>query len=179
VDKKLLVIILIISVAINLATMFTLGYFWWTQHNNRLRSGNRPPMIHGWQDTRIAKELRLSAGQIEEMRKANEAMRAETQTLREELFKKRQDLMSIVREKEPDRNRAEALIGEIAALQARHDEQIFDRMLTMKNILTSEQQQRLDVLLHTLLETGRPPELPPVPGGPHEPFELPRGEEGH
>jgi len=176
-DKKLLAIILVISLAINLATMFTFGYFWWAQHNSRLRLGGRPPMMPEWQHTRIAKELHLSAQQIEEMRKANEEMRAETQTLREELFKKRQDLMSIVRENEPDRNRAEVLIKEIAALQARHDEQIFDRMLTMKNILTPKQQQKLGALLHTLLEAGRPPEIPPPHGGPREPFELPRGEE--
>lgn len=178
-DKKLLTIILMISLAINLATMFTFGYFWWAHHNNsRLRLGGRRPMMPEWQHTRIAKELRLSAQQMEEIRRANEEMRAETQTLREELFRKRQDLMALIREKEPQRDHADALIGEIAALQARHDKQIFDRMVAMKNILSPEQQQRLNALLHTLLEAGRPPEVPPPPGGPRNPFELPRGEKG-
>ena len=31
-DKKVLVIVLVISVAINAATLFTFGYFWWTRH---------------------------------------------------------------------------------------------------------------------------------------------------
>ena len=177
-DRKLLVIILIISVAINLATMFTFGYFWWTQHNNRFGVENRPPIMPRWHDTRIAKELNLSAQQIEEIRRANEEMRAETQTLREELFRKRQDLMALIREEEPQSDRADALIDEIAALQVRHDKQIFDRMLAMKNILSPEQQQKLDALLHTLLEAGRPPEVPPPPDGPRKPFKLPRGEEG-
>ena len=98
--------------------------------------------------------------------------------LREELFEKRRELMSLVREIEPNRNRADALLKEIALLQARHDEYIFDRLLTMKSILTPEQQQKLGALLNTLLEEGRPPEMPHRPGLPHRHFELPRGEKG-
>lgn len=179
-DKKVLVVILVISVAINLATMFTFGYFWWTKHTDAEQRVlvRRPYMMHGWQQTRMAKELGLSDQQIEEMRRANEEMRIAMQPLREELFKKRQELMSLLREEEMDRAKADMLIERIAELQVKHDAQIFDRLLGMKKILTPEQQQKLGVLMHTVLEAGRPPEIPHMPVRPHRPFKLPRGEGG-
>jgi Spy/CpxP family protein refolding chaperone len=103
-------------------------------------------------------------------------MRSAMGPLREELFKKRQELMSLLREEDLNRTQADMLIEQIAELQVRHDAQIFDRLLMMKRILTPEQQQRLGALMHTLLEAGRPPGLPHAPVHPHRPFELPRGE---
>ena len=179
-DKKVLVIILVISVAINLATLFTFGYFWWARHSNAgQRVLLRPPhMMHDWQQTRMAKELGLNDQQIEEMRKANDEMRTAMQPLREELFKKRQELMSLLRDEEINRAKADTLIEQIAELQAEHDAQIFDRLLVMKSILTPEQRQRLGTLMHALLESGRPPGMPEAPDYPHHHFELPRGEGG-
>jgi Spy/CpxP family protein refolding chaperone len=177
-DKKVLIIILIVSVAINLATMFTFGYFWWTRQTSRREFLARPHMVPDWQHTRFVRELKLNDDQIEQIRKANEEMRNALRPLREELFEKRRELMSLVREKEPDRRRADALLEEIALLQARHDEYIFDRLFMMKSILTPEQQRKLGALLHTLLEEGRPHEMPHRPGLPYRHFELPRGEKG-
>ena len=179
-DKKVLVVILVISVAINLATVFTLGYFWWTRHAGARQEllVRRPHMMHDWQQTRMVKELGLSDQQSEQVRKANDEMRSVMQPVREELFKKRQELMSLLRGEEIDRAQADMLIEQIAELQARHDAQIFDRLLVMKKILTPEQQQRLGALMHALLESGRPPEMPHAPVHPHRPFELPRGEKG-
>jgi len=179
-DKKVLAVILVISVAINVATVFTLGYFWWTRHTATEQEVlvRTPHMMHDWQQTRMAKELGLSDHQIEEMRKANEEMRMAMQPLREELFKKRQELMSLLRDEDLDREKAEMLIEQIAELQAKHDAQIFDRLLTMKGILTPEQRQRLGALMHALLESGRPPGMPEAPIHPHHRFELPRGEGG-
>lgn len=177
-DKKVLVVILIISVAVNLATVFTLGYFWWTRHGiARQDVFVRPNRMHELHQTRMAKELNLSDKQIAEMKEVNEEMRLTMQSLREELFKKRQALMSLLRDEDMNRAKADALIEQIARLQAEHDAQIFDRILSMKKILTPEQQQRLGALMHTLLESGRPPEIPPAPVHPHRPFELPRGGE--
>ncbi|KPK62776.1 hypothetical protein AMJ83_09850 [candidate division WOR_3 bacterium SM23_42] len=177
-DKKVLVIVLIVSVAINLATMFTFGYFWWTRHTGRQEFWTRPRMMLDWQHTRFVRELMLTDDQITQIIKANEEMRNAMHPLREELFEKRRELMSLVREKETNRSRADMLLEEISLLQARHDEYIFDRLLTMKNILTPEQQQKLGALLNTLLEEGRPHEMPHRPGLPHRHFESPRGEKG-
>lgn len=175
-DKKVLVIILIVSVAINLATMFTIGYFWWTRHSSQREFLTRPHMVPDWQHTRFARELELSNQQIEQMREATEQMKNAMRQLREELFEKRRELMSLLREKETNRDRAEVLLEQIAELQARHDEYIFDRLLMMKSILTPEQQHKLGVLLHIMFEEGRPSEMPHRPGLPHRHYELPRGE---
>jgi Spy/CpxP family protein refolding chaperone len=178
-DKKILVVVLVISVAINLATVFTLGYFWWTRHGvARQDVFIRPNMMHELHQTRMARELNLSDRQIEEMKKVNEEMRLTMQPLREALFKKRQALMSLLRDEDMERAKADVLIEQIARLQAEHDARIFDRILSMKKILTSEQQRRLGSLMHTLLESGRPPDMPHAPVHPHRRFELPRGEKG-
>lgn len=164
-DKKVLVIILIISVMINLATMFTVGYFWWTRNALRRDVLLQPPMMRDWQHTRMAKELCLSENQIDAMKKANEDLLSVMQPLREELFKKRMALMSLLQEKTPDRNRADILIREIGDLQVKHDIMIFERLVTMRDILTPEQQQKLGSLLHAFVEAGRP--------GPHFGHEMP------
>ncbi len=177
-DKKILVVILVVSVAINLATIFTLGYFWWTRHPAAEQEllVHPPHMMHDWQQTRMARELGLSNDQIQEMRKANEEMRIAMQPLREELFTKRQELMSLLRDEDVDRAKADMLIEQIADLQTRHDAEIFERLLVMKKILTPEQRQRLGVLMHSLLQSDRPPGMPEAPMHPHHHFELPRGQ---
>jgi Spy/CpxP family protein refolding chaperone len=179
-DKKVLVVLLIISVAINAATLFTFGYFWWARHTDTGQKVfvRRPYMMHDWHHTRMARELGLSEQQIEEMKKANEEMRIAMQPLREELFRKRQELMSLLRDEEINKAQADILIKQIAELQVKHDAQIFDRLLMMKRILTPEQRERLGILMHALLESGRPPGMPEAPMHPHHHFELPRGEGG-
>jgi Spy/CpxP family protein refolding chaperone len=177
-DKKVLVVILIISIAINLATVFTLGYFWWARHASRADVSVQQHPPPEWPHTRIVRELDLSEQQIEQMRRTNEEMRKAMQPLREELFRKRHELMSLLRADEIARDKADRLIAEIAELQARHEAQLFEHLVNMRSILTPEQQERLGALMYTLLESGRPPEMPHAPVHPHRPFELPRGENG-
>ena len=177
-DKKVLIILLVISVAINLATMFTLGYFWWTRRGVERAFSPHPRIMHEWQHSRIARELELSGEQIEEIKKANEEMRNAVHPLREELFKKRQELMSVLQEREANMAVVEELLDEISELQAQHEKQIFERLLMMREILTLEQQEKLGSLLHSLIEEGRPPGMPHKPPIPHGHFEKPRGEKG-
>ena len=174
----MLFVLLVISVAINLATMFTLGYFWWTRRAVEREFGPGPHMMHEWQHSRIVRELELSGEQIEEIRKANEEMRNAMRPLREELFKKRQELMSVLQEREANIAVAEVLLDEISELQAQHEKQIFERLLMMKEILTPQQQEKLGFLLNALIEEGRPPGMPHKPPLPHRHFQQPRGEKG-
>jgi Spy/CpxP family protein refolding chaperone len=179
-DKKALVIILIISVAINAATLFTFGYFWWTRHTDPRRQEllHRSRMMHDWQHTRLAVDLDLNEQQIEEIRKINEGIRDAMWPIREELFEKRQELMSLLNDKEPNMEHADLLLKEIAELQVQHDEQIFYRLVKIRNVLTPEQQKQLGGLLYKFIEQGRPPEPTHMPGPHRRSFELPQGEEG-
>lgn len=179
-DKKVLVVILVISVAINAATLFTFGYFWWVRHNVPARQEllRQPHMTHDWQHTRIARDLELNREQIEEIKKMNEQMRNEMWPMREELFNKRQELMSLLRDNGPDSVRVYQLLKEIAAMQVQHEAKIFYRLLKMRKILTPAQQEQLGGLLHRFMEEGRPHEPPQMPAPHHRSFELPRGEEG-
>lgn len=178
-DKRVLVVLLVISVAINLATVFTLGYFWLTRPPaGRGFSPGPQSMTPEWRNTRIVRELGLSEKQIEEIRKQNEEMREMMLPLREELFMKRQDLMSMLREERIDRERADTLIERIACLQVAHDAQVFDCLARIKTILTQEQQERLGGLLHQLLMKGSAHGPQPVPMRRNGFRKLPRVEEG-
>ncbi|MBE0432070.1 periplasmic heavy metal sensor [candidate division WOR-3 bacterium] len=178
-DKKVLVVVLVISVAINLATVFTLGYFWLTRPpaGQEFPSGPQP-MAPEWRNTRIVRELGLSEKQIEKIKKENEEMRETMLPLRQELFMKRQELMSMLREERIDREKTDTLIEQIARLQVKHDAQVFERLARIKTILTQEQQERLGGLLHQLLMKGSPDEPQPVPMRRHGVRKLPRVEEG-
>ena len=177
-DRKVLVILLVVSVAINLATMFSFGYFWWTSHTRENMFPSPPHVMPDWRQARMSRELGLSNQQIEQMKIANEEIRRIMQPLRNEMFEKRRELMSLLREDNVDREKADTLIAQIAALQAEHDAKIFDHLQTMKSILTPEQRQKLGTLMHALLEEERPPELPHRPGpAPHH-FDMPGGEGG-
>ena len=177
-DKKALVIVLVISVIINLATVLTFGYFWMTRNRPGDGSVPGPHMARDWRDARIVRELCLNKDQMVALRKANEDLRTAMQPLPEELFEKRRELMSLLRTAEPDHDRARVLIKEIGDLQAKHDMQIFERLLAMRDMLDPEQCQKLGALLHMFLEQERPQvprfrprdrrhfqELPPPEGG--------------
>lgn len=176
-DRKVLVIVLVISVAVNLATVFTLGYFWVMKPPACPGPGPETAMPQ-WQNARIVRDLGLSHEQMERIRMENEEMRGMMQPLRQELFEKRRELMSMLREDSMDRARADTLIERIARLQVEHDAQVFERLARIKAVLTPAQQDRLGGLLHQLLMERCPGEPRPMPmrriGGP----QVPRVDEG-
>ena len=108
----------------------------------------------------------------------NDEIRGEMWPMREELFKKRQELMSLLREKQADSMRVERLLKDIAAMQAEHETKVFHRLLKMREILTPEQREQLGGLLHRFMEECRPPEPSHIPVPHHRPFVSPRGEGG-
>ncbi|MGB3340441.1 MAG: Spy/CpxP family protein refolding chaperone [bacterium] len=179
-SKKVILIILIVSVAINFATLCTFGYFWWTRHHQEgpFRFGP-PDHIKNWGKSGIVQELGLTQEQIEEIHRMREEMEKDVDSLRMELFKKRRELMNILKQSEVNETKVDSIISKITSLQAKHEKTSFKNFQYIRDILTPEQRGKLGELLHMALEEHKPPHLPgnmnhlPHPDLPHPPNQPP------
>ncbi|MBN2620495.1 periplasmic heavy metal sensor [candidate division WOR-3 bacterium] len=169
-SKKTVLIILIASVAINLATVVTFMYYLSNEHRTEHPiDPQHPDRFPQWHGGRLRKELDLDPQQIEVLKKVNEEIDISVRPIREELRMKRQELMSMVYDQKPDQERIDTLIKEIAGLQATHDARIFSGLMKVRDILTIEQRRQLGILIHGLIGHGgfpgplREPGMPPPP----------------
>ncbi len=169
-SKRILIIILLISVAINLAAVFTIGFYWWEARSHK--RDMRPPWgvnTHDWQASPLSDKLDLTEEQIQALNKNQQEMRQKMLPYRQELFAKRKELMELLKETEPNREKADSLFREVVALQMELEGHIFDNLWYVRSILTPTQREKLEALMHELFEARRPPEpplhpMPPPPG---------------
>lgn len=142
-SKRSLIIILVISVAINLAAILTFGYHWWERRSCKREITSR--WIDKGRDLRrslLRQRLNLTEEQMEAINALHEEMRPKMLSLKEKLFTKREKLISLLRETEPNKARADSLIKEIASLQAEAEAQFFENLCQMRDVLTPEQQKQ-------------------------------------
>lgn len=167
-NKKFLVIILAISVTINLIAIFTLGYYWWEIHSHK--RGMMPRWMgrgHDWHESPLRHELNLTVEQIETITSFQEEMRLKILPCREELFTKRRGLMKLLKNGELNKEKADSLFQEIATLQIELESHVFDGLWYIRSILTPEQREKLEALMHDLFESHKPPEPPHMSHPPH------------
>ena len=170
-SNKVLVIILIVSVAINLATVVTLGFRW--------LSDTRPtPFMHRPYERRaevchhiLAREIGLEKAQVEQLNKMREEMSGIMQPIQREIMLRRHELISLLKQADPDTARAAELLKEISLLQTEHERRAFDVFMRVKEILTPEQQARLESIMNVFIEQCPMPDrpCPPPPPGPTPP----------
>jgi len=161
-SKKFLVIVLIVSVTINLVAVFTLGYYWWEISSHK--RGFMPRLIertHDWRKSPLRHELNLTEEQIEALNKNQEEMRSQMLPFRQELFAKRKELVKLLEETAPNRQKADSLFKEIVSLQMKLESHVFDNLWRITSILAPEQRGKLEFLIHGFFEANRPPEPPP------------------
>lgn len=146
-NKKILIIALIISVAINLAAIGTFGYFRWVGQGrfSRIRSSIPPWIAKGfdWNKSHLKNKLGLNEEQIEKLNTEQEAMRIKTLPYMKELFDMRNELMSMMKDDKPDSVRADSIFKEIVSVQIALETHVFNNMQKMRDIFTSEQRQIL------------------------------------
>ena len=166
-SKRALIIILVISVAINLAAILTFGYHWWETWSYRREITSRG--IDRRRDLRgslLRHRLNLTEEQIDAINAVHEEMRSKMLSLRGKLFTKREELIALLGETEPNKARADSLIKEIASLQAEVEARVFENLYQMRDILTPEQQKQFLQLYERRLhpEGMRPPPPEELPG---------------
>lgn len=142
-SKRSLIIVLVISVAINLAAVLTFGYHWWEARSYRREIA--PRWIDRGPDLRrslLRQKLDLTGEQMDSLNVMHKEMRSKMLSLRKKMFTKREKLMALLRETEPNKSRADTLLGDIASLQTELEAQVFEHLCQMKDILTPEQQKQ-------------------------------------
>lgn len=142
-SKRSLIIILVISVAINLAAILTFGYHWWEARSYKREITSR--WIDRGRDLRgslLRHRLNLTEEQTDAINAMHEEMRPKMVSLREKLFIKREKLIALLRETGPNKARADTLLGDIASLQTELEAQVFEHLCRMKDMLTPEQQKQ-------------------------------------
>jgi Spy/CpxP family protein refolding chaperone len=166
---KGLIVALIVSLGINAGVIGTVIYRMFEGRESFHRFHDRL-----WQHSPLRHELDLTESQLDELERLREGMSEGIEPLRLELREKRDEMIGLLREDEPERERIEALAREIANSQAELGVRIFDHLLDVRDILSEEQRLRVIDLFERELHPrdrfpgpfGAPPGGPP--GGPPE-----------
>lgn len=163
--SKTLILLLIVSLAVNLAAALTFGYYWWSEkHNTRETVGRWGMDKPDVKPDILRRRLDLSKEQVERIEKERRALASEMRSLRLESSRARRELMALLEDEDIDRGRADSLLSEVASLQAEIERKVFEHLAEMKGVLTPEQREHLLHLLqrrlhprgveHPMLEEG-------------------------
>lgn len=158
---KILVIALILSMGINVGVVITLVQHW--RYRKRLEE-RLPLKSPSWYHSPMRRMLGLSKEQFDAIEKTREEMHSKIMPKREKLRRKRRELMDLLREPEPQKERLDSLLHEVAELQTEIELFIFEDILKMKEILTPEQEERFFELFNKRLKSGGSPRFPHKPG---------------
>jgi len=139
---KVLLILLIISVGLNLGVLIEHGHYWMMR---REFAAKKDGLQHS---KRLQKKLNLTEAQVKLLAADHEKMEKIVDPIKNELRAKRTELMGILAAENVDEAKANALIGQISALQSKLEKIVLDNAINMRKNLTPEQQKKFKELLH-------------------------------
>lgn len=139
--KKWLIIVLVFSVAVNVAALVTIG-IQWSRHSGKYHPLSGPPFSEKHSEM-LHRRLDLSEDQIQKVKETQDRFAEEMETMQNGLRTKREALFRQLRAPEPDRTEIDTLLVEIAALQANVERNVVNHLLEMKDVLTPEQRKKL------------------------------------
>jgi len=156
-----LILILIVSLAANVAVLATVGYHYY-RNTCLLQSETCPLSLN---DQHLYQSLGLSESQLSKVellaRTFHERLEEMTGTIRN----KRDRLVSLLSQGRINHDRIERLRTEMAATQDGIQRQVITHILALKEVLSPEQQQRFFDLLRESLGRGEGPWSPKNTGG--------------
>ncbi|MFQ6084221.1 MAG: Spy/CpxP family protein refolding chaperone [Candidatus Aminicenantia bacterium] len=150
--RKLLILGLILSIAINIGVLGSVGYHWLKRSGEERhhREGKHSPM------SILGKELSLSQSQAREMESLRQSLEPKMEEIKKELREKRVQLVNLLMESEPDLEKINIQLTEIESLQTELQKLVIDHLLQEKKILSPEQQKRLfSIISKRLCPEGR------------------------
>jgi len=159
--KNLFIIGFIFSVTVNVAVLVSLGYFWYKGRKVREIRSQEMPRFGG----PLERALALSHEQIEAIRALRKDFDPSIADLRMAIRLKRQELMMLLNEPNPDTVQINRKIAEIVSLQEKLEKLTIHHLIKMKRILTPEQMRKLHSLIEKRIMYGgperrRPPQRP-------------------
>jgi Spy/CpxP family protein refolding chaperone len=150
--RRLLILCLTFSVAINIGVLGSVGYRWLkiSGEEKPHQEGEHSPMSF------LSKELSLSQSQTREMESLRKALEPKMEEIREELRDKRVQLVNLLIEAEADLEKINTRLNEIESLQTELQKLVINHLLQEKKILSPEQQKKyFSIISNRLCPEGR------------------------
>ena len=136
-NKKLIILFLVILTIINVTALVTIAYHR-LDYKKRFRPVGRPDMHMNF----IKQELDLNEEQVKEFEAHMKKLKMETEPILDSLMAKRKDLMDEMAVEQPSMGKLDELTEEIGALQVALQKKTIRNLLKEKSFLTPEQQQK-------------------------------------
>lgn len=168
---KIIVILLVLSVAFNLGIIVTFGY-----HKLSRRDFRKEFDRAGGHRNRMQKMFNLSEEQARFMDKDRGEIQKENKPIMDELEKKRTELFTLLNADKVDNTKVEKLINDIALLQVKIEKNVVSHLIKIRKNLTPQQQEKFKTIIPKGFmrmppeEEKRPPEGADM-GKPGEPIE--------
>jgi hypothetical protein len=151
-NKKGIMIVLVLSLAMNASILGTMGYhYYW----NPLSSSSTPcPLSSTHQH--LYQELGLSTGQLSKMEPLAKIFHARLTDLAAAMKGKNSRLVELLRQKDADQGQVEGLRKEMAVIQDEIQKEVIAHILDSKKILDSKQQEHFFDLMRQSMAEGNP-----------------------
>ncbi len=140
--RKIITIILILSLGLNLGVLATFGRHWLKRREFR-----KGPEESSWLKRKMRKELNLTDSQVGLMEQNRKNIRQEIKPIKEELKRKRAELFTLLEANPVDSAKVDKLIDAISLLQARIEKTVIKHLVTMKKNLSPAQQQKFKTMM--------------------------------
>jgi len=149
--RQTLTVILILSLAVNVATLATVGYHYW--RNTCLTPAAPCPLNPS--DGHLYESLGLSSEQTARMAKLAQSFHRRLGELDSAVGAKRNLLIDLLGEESPDPARTETIRKEIAGLQDEIQKAVILHIAEAKKVMNADQQRRFIELLRLSSNNGR------------------------
>lgn len=153
-----LIFLLIVSLILNISFLGAAGYqyykkstYWTSPFGYKIKKGHF-----------LFEELSLRPDQLKTMREGATKFRAIIDEKRQAVTSKRKELITMMRQDNPDRKALAAVVSEISGMQEEMQQMIAMHMLDMKAGLDEEQQKKFLDLVDSAMTGGRQIGCPPT-----------------
>ncbi len=160
--NNLLKFALAASLILNVSVFATAGYHYY----QKPRAWVSPFGKVMEKDKFIFEELSLKPDQLAAMKSKAAAFRAEIDRRRQVIDARRKELVTLLRDQNPDKKAIDTTIKEISGKQEEMQRMIAGHMLEIKSSLDAAQQRKFFDLIERNMSGGVPMACPPVHGQP-------------
>jgi hypothetical protein len=150
-NRKLLIVVLTLSLVVNASAVATIGYHYW---RNTCFTPSAPCPLNQ-EDHYLYQDLGLSPEQLAKMASLADSFHRRLNELEAGIEAKRNLLIDCLGEKEIDLPRTEAIRKEIAAFQDEVQKGVIAHIAASKKIMNPGQQKRFIELLRASSNNGR------------------------
>jgi hypothetical protein len=150
-NRKFLITILTLSLAVNLSGLATIGYHY---YRNTCLTPSAPCPLSP-EDNHLYQSLGLSPGQLETMSSLSQSFHGRLGELEALIAAKRNLLINLLGENEIDLRRTETIRKEIAGYQDEIQKEVITHIAESKKIMNPDQQKRFIELLRASSNHGQ------------------------